>query len=131
MGPMNNTSPAILTVVDDDASVLGALKFLFEIEGFDVRAYPDGENLLAEPDFPESGCIIIDYRLPGVNGLDLLGRLRRRGVSLPAVLITTSTPAVLALAAAANVPVVAKPDLDRVLMDTVRGLLASQGGTTH
>ncbi len=122
---MNNASPAILTVVDDDESVLGALTFLFEMEGFDVRAYRDGEILLAEPGFPESGCLIIDYKLPGVNGLDLIGRLRRRGAGLPAVLITTPTPTVLALAAAANVPVVAKPNLDRVLLETVRGLLAS------
>ena len=122
---MNNASPAILTVVDDDESVLGALTFLFEMEGFDVRAYRDGEDLLAEPHLPVSGCMIIDYKLPGVNGLDMLGRLRRRGVCLPAVLITTPTPTVLALAAAANVPVVAKPNLDRVLLETVRGLLTS------
>ena len=128
---MNSIAPAILTVVDDDASVLGALKFLFEMEGFDVRAYQDGESLLAEPNLPESGCMIIDYKLPGANGLELLKQMRGHGVTLPAVLITTPTPRVLVLAAAANVPVVAKPDLDRVLMDTVRGLLASQGGTTH
>jgi FixJ family two-component response regulator len=125
---MNKASPAILTVVDDDASVLSALRFLFEMEGFDVRAYRDGESLLAERDLPESGCMIIDYKLPGANGLEVVRRIRRRGVTMPAVLITTPSPHVLALAAAAKVPVVAKPNLDRVLMETVRGLLASHVG---
>ncbi|HEY2481393.1 MAG TPA: response regulator [Caulobacteraceae bacterium] len=120
---MTENTAGILILVDDDASVLSALKFAFEVEGFDVRAYADGESLLSETHIPEFGCLILDYKLPGLNGLQLLSRLRSRRVTLPAVLITTPEPAVVAKAAAAGVPIVEKPLLTSALLDTVRGLL--------
>lgn len=120
---MNDQSPAILILVDDDAAVLGALQFAFEVEGFEVRAYRDGESLLSEPDFPRSGCMVLDYKLPGLNGLELLTRIRGRGVGLPAVLITTPTAAVRARAAAEGVALVEKPLLTSTLLDTVSRLL--------
>ena len=119
-------SPAILIVVDDDAAVLKALKIGFETEGFDVRAFSDAESVLAEPDFPESGCLVVDQRLPGLSGLELIARLRKRDLQLPAVLITTPAPTVMKLAAVANVPVVGKPLLTNALIDTVRRLLGPQ-----
>jgi FixJ family two-component response regulator len=113
----------ILILVDDDPSVRSALKFALEVEGFAVRAYADGERLLGQV-LPAFGCIILDYKLPGLNGLQVLHRLRRQGTTLPAVLITTPEPHVLALAAAAGVPVVEKPLLASALVDAVRGLMA-------
>jgi FixJ family two-component response regulator len=123
--------PGILIVVDDDAAVLSALKFAFEVEGFDVRAYADGESLLSEAHIPELGCLVLDYKLPGLNGLQLLTRLRNRKVTLPAVLITTPEPTVVKKAAAAGVPIVEKPLLTSALLDTVRRLLNRQGPATH
>jgi FixJ family two-component response regulator len=120
---MNDQTPGILILVDDDSAVLNALKFAFEVEGFDVRTFADAESLLAAPAVPELGCLVLDYKLPGLNGLQLLRRLRRRGVTLPAVLITTPEPIVLAQAAAANVPIVEKPLLTGALLDVVSELL--------
>ncbi|MGH7024129.1 MAG: response regulator [Caulobacteraceae bacterium] len=119
-------SPEVLFVVDDDPAVLAALKIAFEVDGYCVRPYADGESLLAEEAFPDLACLVVDYKLPRLNGLQIIDRLRRRGVSLPAVLITTPTPGVLANAAAAGVPVVGKPLLTTALLDTVRGLLAAE-----
>jgi FixJ family two-component response regulator len=116
----------LLILVDDDPAVLSALKFSMEVEGYNVRAYADAESLLAERDFPFVGCLILDYRLPGMNGLQLLRELRRRRVTLPAVLITTPEPKVVAEAAAAGVPVVGKPLLSSALLDTVGQLLKPQ-----
>jgi two-component system C4-dicarboxylate transport response regulator DctD len=120
---MSDPTPAILILVDDDAPVLAALTFAFEVDGYCVRAFANAESLLNEPDLCQRGCLIVDYKLPGLNGLELLKRLRSRGVNLPAVLITTPTPAVRAAAAAQNVPVVAKPLLTSTLRETVRHLL--------
>ena len=94
---MRDALPATLILVDDDEHVLAALKFAFEVEGFEVRAYPCAESLLAEPRLPQSGCLILDYNLPGLDGLELL---RLRGVTMPAVVITTPGPSILARAAA-------------------------------
>jgi FixJ family two-component response regulator len=124
---MPENTPTIVILVDDDAHVLAALKFSFEVEGFEVRPYPDAESLLAEADFHPTGCLVLDYKLPGINGLELLKILRSRGVALPAVLITTPTPDVLARAANAGVPVVDKPLLTNALVETVRRLMARDG----
>src|ERR1051326_265321 len=75
-------------VVDDDAAVRAALKFALEVEGFRVRLYDGPEALLADPDLPERACLVIDYRMPGIDGIELVRRLRQRQVALPALLIS-------------------------------------------
>jgi FixJ family two-component response regulator len=76
--------------------------------------------------FPKRGCMVIDMKLPGISGLELLHRLRARKVTLPAVLITTHPPSSLRIhAAAADVPIVEKPLLRDELIDTVRNLVAA------
>lgn len=121
---MNDQAAATLILVDDDAAVLSSLKFAFQVEGFEVRAYPDAESLLEVADFPDSGCMVLDYRLPGLDGLELFTRIRELGVMLPAVLITTPTASVRARAAAVGVTLVEKPLLTSTLLDTVRRILA-------
>ena len=115
--------PTVL-VIDDDSAVRSSLKFALEVEGFAVRTYPTGSDLLDEEDMPESGCVVADYHLPGMNGLDLLARLRDRKVSLPAILITTDpSAAVRGRAATAGVRLVEKPLLSDALFQGIRAAL--------
>lgn len=81
-------APDVILLVDDDAAVRNALKFSLEMEGFSVRLYPTPEALLAESDLPAGGCLVIDYRMPEIDGLELVERLRHRGVALPVLLIS-------------------------------------------
>jgi len=81
-------TPDVVLVVDDDAAVRSALKFALEIEGFSVRLYATPEALLAENDLPAAGCLVIDYRMPEIDGLELVERLHSLGVTLPVVLIS-------------------------------------------
>ncbi len=81
-------APEVILLVDDDAAVRNALKFSLEMEGFSVRLYPTPEALLAESDLPAGGCLVIDYRMPEIDGLELVERLRNRGVALPVLLIS-------------------------------------------
>jgi FixJ family two-component response regulator len=114
----------IVLVIDDDPGVRSSLKFALEVEGFAVRTYPTGSDLLDEEDMPESGCVVADYHLPGMNGLDLLARLRDRKVSLPAILITTDPSAeVRGRAATAGVRLVEKPLLSDALFQGIRAAL--------
>jgi FixJ family two-component response regulator len=113
-------------VVDDDPALAESLQFSMELEGFKVEIYGDAESLLAVRSYPKLGCLIIDVKLPGVDGLELLKRLRARGVALPAVLITSNPSASLKVhAAAAAAPIVEKPLLEDELIDTVRSLVAA------
>jgi two-component system, LuxR family, response regulator FixJ len=80
--------PDVILLVDDDAAVRNALKFSLEMEGFSVRLYATPEALLAEEHLPDGGCLVIDYRMPEIDGLELVERLRKRGVTLPVFLIS-------------------------------------------
>jgi FixJ family two-component response regulator len=115
--------PTVL-VIDDDPGVRSSLKFALEVEGFAVRTYPIGSDLLNDEDMPESGCVVTDYYLPGMDGLDLLARLRERKVSLPAILITTDpSAAIRRRAASAGVRLVEKPLLSDALFQGIRATL--------
>lgn len=110
-------------VVDDDVAVLASIRFVLEAEGLSVQTYGSVEAVLAA-DLPEQGCLILDQVMPGATGLEVLAQLRRRGVDLPALLLTSSaTPAVRRVAEAAGAPVLEKPvfgeTLVRAFMDTL------------
>ena len=85
----------IILVIDDDAAVRQSLKFALEQEGLVVHVYESGEHLLSAPNLPQSACLVVDYVMPGMDGITLVERLRLRHVGLPAILITAKTsPAV-------------------------------------
>jgi FixJ family two-component response regulator len=117
-------SQATILVVDDDAAVRNSLKFSLEIEGFGVRTYSSGRELLGERDTPNYGCLVIDYNLPEMNGLELLDQIRRNHCELPAILITTHvTPSLRQRATAAGMSVVEKPLMGPALLEAINHVL--------
>jgi two-component system response regulator FixJ len=116
-------APPVVIVVDNDLDVLGSLKFALEVEGFLVYAHASGQALLDGEALPDRGCLVLDYQMPGMDGLSLLGRLRERGDDLPAILITTPNAEVSRLAALAGAPIVEKPLVGDTLVGKVRELL--------
>jgi two-component system, LuxR family, response regulator FixJ len=117
-------SPAltpVLAVVDDDPAVCNSLKFALELEGFSVRVYRSAAELLAAGLFHDYKCFIIDQRMPGMSGMELIAELRGRKVSTPAILIISQPNRVLsARAAEAQVPIIEKPLLSNALVDKIR-----------
>jgi FixJ family two-component response regulator len=125
--PSDAAAPIVL-VVDDDPDVLGSLRFSLEVEGYRVRTYANGEAILSDPLLPDSGCLVVDFHIPGHDGLSVIDRLRARQVEMPAILITSAPPAaVVRRAAAAGVPIVEKPLLGSTLSDGIRKALAVAG----
>ena len=126
------TSPGPVLVVDDDAAVRHSLKFVLELEGLSVRLYEGGAALLADADLPATGCLVVDYRMPAMDVVELMDRLRRRRVDLPAILITAKATRDLRERAARSGyrQVLEKPLEDGRLVDGIRcALEASAGGT--
>jgi FixJ family two-component response regulator len=113
-------------VVDDDEAVRKSLKFALELEGLEVRLYESSEQLLSDRELPENGCLVIDYYMPAMNGVELIDALRRRHVDLPAILITAkATDELRRRAARAGFrQVLEKPLEDGSLFDSIRGALA-------
>jgi two-component system, LuxR family, response regulator FixJ len=112
-------------VVEDDLAVRNSLKFSLEIDGFAVRAYPGGIELLNDTELPGGGCLVVDQNMLGMSGLDLIAQLRARGNAAPAILITSyPTVAVRERAAKAGVAIVEKPFLETILIDRIRDLFS-------
>lgn len=116
-------------VVDDDAAVRAALKFALEIEGFRVRLYDSAKAVLADADLPTRGCFVIDYLMPCLDGIQLMDALRRRDVTLPAILITTQVSQQLCrLAERSGLRcVLEKPLSDATLVENIRGAMGAMG----
>ena len=107
----------VIAIVDDDLAVVESLKFLLEAAGETVAAYTSAEAFLNDRDTHPS-CLIADYHMPQMTGLDLTARLRAGGSTLPVLLVTgLSSPAIVARAAELGVSaVLEKPiDEDRIL----------------
>jgi two-component system response regulator FixJ len=113
-----------IVIVEDDPSLLGALSFALEADGFIVHAFESSEALLLSPILAD--CMVIDQRLEDIDGLALIGRLRTIGISSPAILITTNpTARTRRRAAAAGVRIVEKPlvtgELRNRINEVIRG----------
>ena len=75
-------------IVDDDFDVRKSLRFLLETEGFDVRTFHSGSALLGSQVRHKADCLVIDYKMSGINGLELLRQLRLFDILTPIVLMT-------------------------------------------
>jgi two-component system response regulator FixJ len=126
------TSKPTVYVVDDDADVLGSLRFLLETDGFDVRTFRNGAALLNVVRSTGVDCFVIDYKMPDMNGIDLAGLLRNRDIAAPVILITGyPDEGITARAAAAGVRhVLLKPLLDDSLVTRIRGAI-QEGRSCH
>jgi FixJ family two-component response regulator len=86
--PSSTKENALVHVVDDDLSMRDALEGLLDSVGLDAQTYRTASDFLSArlPDRP--GCVVIDIRLPDMNGLDFQGKLIDIGVQLPVVMMT-------------------------------------------
>jgi RNA polymerase sigma factor (sigma-70 family) len=80
--------PPVIHVVDDDASFRTAVARLLRASGYQVALYESALQLLDKPPGAEAGCILLDVRMPGLNGPDLQSRLVEMGNTLPIVFLT-------------------------------------------
>ncbi len=125
---MSSSAKPTVYVVDDDVGVLGSLRFLLETDGFNVRTFRNGASLLNAVRSTGVDCFVIDYKMPEMNGIDLVRRLRNRDITAPVILITGYPDEnIAARAEAAGVRhVLQKPLLDESLVTRIWGVI--QGG---
>ena len=110
----------MIVVVDDDAAVGNSLRFSLELEGFRVRVFSAGGDVLDARDLEDCACFVVDQNMPGLSGLELIARLRDRQHSPPVILITSHpSRATRARAARAGVAIVEKPFLGNALFDAI------------
>ena len=81
-------SGAIVAIVDDDKAVGNAIEVLMRSIGVVAQAFLSGEEFLRSPALSRTGCLVVDFDMPNMSGLDLHNNLSRLGDQIPTVLIT-------------------------------------------
>ena len=117
---------ATVFVVDDDASVRKALARLIRSAGMTARPFPTAEAFLAESHVEPASCLVLDVRLPGLNGLQLQEALNRKGYPLAIIFITGHGDVPMSVRAmkAGAVDFLQKPFEDSDLLDAIHRAIA-------
>ena len=128
-----------IVLVDDDRNILTSVQMALEAEGFEVRTYPDGDEALRGLTQKPADLAVLDIKMPRLNGMELLQRLRQSPPTarMPVIFLTSKDEEIdeiMGLRMGAD-DYIKKPFTQRLLLERVRALLRreqarSQPGTT-
>jgi two-component system, LuxR family, response regulator FixJ len=96
---MNNPEQRVVHLVDDDAAIRRSVGFMLKTSGHRVETYESGTELLKAIRHLDDGCILLDIRMPGMDGLEVQEALREKGVNLPVIIMTGHGDVALAVKA--------------------------------
>lgn len=118
---MSSDEQRLVHVADDDDAIRRSVSFALKTSGFRVRTYESGSELLKGAPDLESGCILLDIRMPGMDGLEVQEALKAKGVALPVVIMTGHGDVSLAVRAmkAGAVDFIEKPFQKAVLLGAI------------
>lgn len=122
------TSNPAVYVIDDDDAARDALAFLLGASDFSVRSYASAQAFLEAIPSLQAGCVITDVRMPDIDGLELLRRLRNNEVGWPVIVITGHGDVPLAVEAMklGAVDFIEKPYEADALLGAVRFAVTAQ-----
>ncbi len=116
---MNDTR--LIHLVDDDEAIRHSASFMLRHAGFRVKTYPDGVAFLTQVAEAETGCVLLDVQMPGMDGLEVQESLNQRGVAMPVIVLTGHGDVEVAVRAmkAGAVDFVEKPYAKQMLVDAL------------
>ena len=122
--PMGQTSATVF-VVDDDVSVRESLELLLRHEGMDVKTFVSAHEFLAYPHAPVASCLVLDYSLPGLNGLELQRQIAVERHEMPIIFITGhgDIPMTVQAMKAGAVEFLTKPFSDAALLKAINNAM--------
>ncbi|HEX8842675.1 MAG TPA: response regulator FixJ [Sphingomicrobium sp.] len=118
---MSDEELRLVHLVDDDEAIRRSVGFMLKTSGYHVRTYESGVELMKAGPNLESGCILLDIRMPGMDGLEVQASLRDKGVTLPVIIMTGHGDVSLAVQAmkAGAVDFIEKPFEKAVLLSAI------------
>jgi two-component system response regulator FixJ len=124
MEPVRDPKPTVF-VVDDDVAVRASLRLLLKSVGLPTTVYASAQDFLAHYDAHQSGCVVLDVRMPGMSGLELQQVLNLRGATIPVIFITGHGDIPMAVEAMQHgaFDFLQKPFRDQDLLDRVQRAL--------
>jgi two-component system response regulator FixJ len=119
---MANRQQLMVHLVDDDAAIRRSVGFMLKTSGHRVQTYESGSDLLKASGGLDQGCILLDIRMPGMDGLEVQQALQDKGVSLPVIIMTGHGDVTLAVKAmkAGAVDFIEKPFAKDVLLSSLK-----------
>lgn len=78
----------LVHVVDDEEAIRRSLDFLLRTAGYQVEKWSDGESFLKGADHAAPACVLLDVRMPGMDGLQVLSEMAARGFNMPVIVLT-------------------------------------------
>jgi len=125
---VNNRAEPTVWIVDDDEAMRSSLKWLIESVGMRVESH-DSADAFLQAQYPgRFGCLLLDVRMPGMSGLELLEHLGEQQMMPPTIIITGHGDVPMAVRAmkAGALDFIEKPFNDEVLLDAIRRALAQE-----
>jgi FixJ family two-component response regulator len=124
---MDKRDRRVVCIVDDDASLRRSLKNLLMSLGFRVETFPSAEAFLESDHRDNIGCVVLDVRMAGMSGVDLLRHLSATGSAIPAIMLTAHIDDETRRRSleAGAVAFLGKPVRSTALIDAVRAALSS------
>jgi len=118
--------PAVVFIVDDDVSVRESLELLLSHEGLGVETFVSAQEFLGRPRATVPSCLVLDFSLPGLNGLELQKLVAAERHEMPVIFITGhgDIPITVQAMKAGAVEFLTKPFGDEVLLNAIRNALA-------
>lgn len=122
--PMLGMGP-IVFVVDDDISVRESLELLIRCEGWQPETFSSGQEFLSRPRALVPSCLVLDFSLPGLNGLELQKRIAVERTDMPIIFITgyRDVPMTVQAMKAGAVEFLTKPFGEDALLSAIRAAL--------
>ena len=116
----------VVHVIDDDDSARHSLEFLIDCAGISVRAYASAREFLEAVPELQHGCIITDVRMPEMNGIELIARLKELDVSDPVIVITGHADVPMAIQAMKQGvhDFIEKPFSDEAILGAIRSAMS-------
>jgi two-component system, LuxR family, response regulator FixJ len=119
------TSQRTVHLIDDDAAVRDAVGLLLRTEGFKVFSYDTATAFLKTAQANAEGCVVTDVRMPEVNGIELIAKMKEERISMPVVVLTAHADVPLAVEAMklGAVDLLEKPFEDVALLTAINAAL--------
>lgn len=120
----------LVSIVDDDESVRRTTKLLVQSFGFKAAVFESAEDFLKSESIRDASCLILDVRMPRMNGLQLQSRLAAEGYATPIIFITAHDDKESRDRAmkAGAIAFLYKPFSDQQLLDAIRSALMRKNG---
>jgi len=113
-------------IVDDDAAIRDSVGFVLRTSGYEVQTYSSGTELMKHVGKLAQGCILLDIRMPGMDGLETQQKLTHQGVTHPIIIMTGHGDVSLAVRAmkAGAIDFIEKPFDNEMLLGAIDEALA-------